>query len=180
MDLIAWSRVTFGNTRTRLDAKQGELTTLMEASYGLNVERIHVVKKEINKLLHHEEVFRRQQSWSIWLLAGHKNKKFFHQKASQKRRKNNIVGLYDRDGVWETDEDKIANIAEEYYKKLYTSSNSLDMEDVLNQWTEWCPREWHNPWLAHIWRKKWKLLFSRCTHPNHQAWWYVTFLFSKF
>ena len=60
MDLIAWSRVTFGNTRTRLDAKQGELTTLMEAGYGLNVERIHVVKKEINKLLHHEEVFRRQ------------------------------------------------------------------------------------------------------------------------
>ena len=55
------------------------------------------------------------------------------------------MGLYDRDGVWETDEDKIANIAEEYYKKLYTSSNSLDMEDVLNQWTEWCPREWHNP-----------------------------------
>ena len=39
--------------------------------------------------------------------------KFLHQRASQRRRKNNIVRLYDRDGVWQTDEDKIANIAEE-------------------------------------------------------------------
>ena len=59
MDLIAWSRATFGNTRTRVDAKQGELTTLMEAGYGLNVERIHGVKV-INEPLHHEEVFWRQ------------------------------------------------------------------------------------------------------------------------
>ena len=59
MDLIAWSCATFGNTRTRLDAKQGELTTLMEVGYGLNVERIQGVK-EINELLHYEEEFWRQ------------------------------------------------------------------------------------------------------------------------
>lgn len=41
MDLIAWSRITFGNTRNRLEAKQGELHALMEAGYGRNVERIH-------------------------------------------------------------------------------------------------------------------------------------------
>ena len=29
----------------------------MEEGYGQNVERIHGVKKEINELLHHEEVF---------------------------------------------------------------------------------------------------------------------------
>ena len=50
MDLIAWSRVTFGNTRTLLDTKLGELTSLMEARYGPNVERIHGVKKKINEL----------------------------------------------------------------------------------------------------------------------------------
>lgn len=61
MDLIAWSCVTFGNTRTCLDAKQGELKSLMEAGYGQNVERIHGVKKEINELLHHDEVFWRQR-----------------------------------------------------------------------------------------------------------------------
>ena len=57
--------------------------------------------------------------------------KFFHQRASQRRRKNNIVRFYDRDGVWQTDEDKIANIAEEYYKQLYTSSNSRDVGEMI-------------------------------------------------
>ena len=78
MDLIAWSHVTFENTRTHLDAKQEELASLIEASYGQNVERIHAVKKEINELLHHKEVFWRQRLRSIWLPAGDKNTKFFH------------------------------------------------------------------------------------------------------
>ena len=116
MDLIAWSPVTFGNTRTRLKTKQEELTALMELGYGQNVERIHRVKKEINELLYHEEVFWRQRSRSIWLSARDKNTKIFHQRASQQRRKNNIVGLYDRDVEWHTDEDKITTIFEEYYK----------------------------------------------------------------
>ena len=116
MDLIAWSRATFGNTRTHLEEKQKELTTLMEAGYGQNVERIHGLKKEINELLHHKKVFWRQRSRSIWLPARDKNTKFFHQRMSQRRRKNNIVGLYDGEGEWHTDEDKIASIAEEFYK----------------------------------------------------------------
>ena len=41
------------------------------------------------------------------------------------------MGLYDREGEWYTDEEKIASIAEEYYKHLYTSSPSLDMDDVI-------------------------------------------------
>ena len=64
----------------------------MEEGYGQNVERVHGVKKEINELLHHEEVFWRQRSRSIWLLVGDKNTKFFHQRVSQQRRKNNIAG----------------------------------------------------------------------------------------
>ena len=108
MNLVAWSRVTFGNARNQLDARQGEL---MESGYGPNIERIHEVKKEISELLHHEEVFWRQRSHSIWLPVGDKNTKFFHQRASQRKRKNNIEGVYDRFGVWQTEEDQIAKIA---------------------------------------------------------------------
>ena len=40
--------------------------------------------------------------------------------------------MYDREGEWHTDEEKIATIAEEYYKQLFTSSNSLDIEEVID------------------------------------------------
>lgn len=63
--------------------------------------------------------------------GGDKNTKFFHQRASQRRRKNNIKGLLDRNGVWQTGVDRVATIAEEYYKNLFTSSNHLDMERVI-------------------------------------------------
>ena len=61
-----------------LDAKHGELAALVWEGYGQNVERINGVRKEIRELLHHEEVFWRQRSRAIWLLAGDKNTKFFH------------------------------------------------------------------------------------------------------
>ena len=59
---------------------------------------------------------------------------------SQRRRKNNIVGLYDGEGEWHTNKDKIASIAEEFYKELFTSSSSLDMEDVIDYVDQ---RVWH-------------------------------------
>lgn len=63
-DLVAWSRVAFGNTRDRLDRKQKGLEEMVENGYGLNMETINDPKKEINDLLHHEEVSWRQRSKS--------------------------------------------------------------------------------------------------------------------
>ena len=45
LDLIAWSRRTFGNTRTMLDAKQGELVDLVRGGFGQNMERINGEKR---------------------------------------------------------------------------------------------------------------------------------------
>ena len=83
MDLVAWSRYTFGNTRDQLNAKQGELEKLRAAGFGENLDKINEVQREINDLLHHEEVFWCQQSRFIWLPTGDKNTKYFHQRASQ-------------------------------------------------------------------------------------------------
>ena len=55
--LVSWSRHTFGNTRTRLNAKQQELEELMEQGYKQNLQSINELKNEINTLLHHEEVY---------------------------------------------------------------------------------------------------------------------------
>ena len=61
-----------------------------------------------------------------------KNTKFFHQRANQRRRKNHIEGLTDKAGVWQTDENKVAEMVEGYYQRLFTTSNPTHMNEVLN------------------------------------------------
>lgn len=57
MDLINWNKMAFENTRTRINEKQQELQELMGVDYGNNLQRITIVKREVNELLHHKEVF---------------------------------------------------------------------------------------------------------------------------
>ena len=72
-----------------------------------------------------------QRSRSIWLPIGDKNTKYFHQRASQRRKKSTIEGLHDSNGVWCTNTGEIAAIAEAYYKGLFTASMKLSIEDML-------------------------------------------------
>ena len=132
LDLLSWSRVTFGDTRTKLNQKYRELDELTSGDFSSNLGRITEVKKSITELLHQEEVFWKQRSKAIWLPAGDKNTKFFHQRASHRRRQNHINGLHDGQGVWLTDEGRVAIIAEEYYRELFTSNNPMHMDKVLD------------------------------------------------
>ena len=132
LDLINWSWATFGNTRTRLDQKQHELEELTNGGYVANLDIIIALKKDINELLHHEELFRKQRSRSIWLPASDKNTKFFHQRASHRHRTNHIEGLLDDHDAWQTEGNRIAAIAKDYYRELFTTSKPIHMDNVLN------------------------------------------------
>ena len=89
----------FGNSREILEEKHRELEELMGLNNVENAEAIKKVKEEINTKLYNDELHWRQWSRSIWLQAGDKKSKFFHQKASQWQRKNHIGGVHDNDGV---------------------------------------------------------------------------------
>ena len=53
----------------------------------------------------------RQQSTINWFQNGDRNTSFVHANASSRQRKNFTNGLLDDDGVWQVDEDKMAEIA---------------------------------------------------------------------
>ena len=53
----------------------------MGVDYGNNLQQINAVKREVNELLHHEEVFWKQRSKALWLPAGDKNTRFFLPKS---------------------------------------------------------------------------------------------------
>ena len=130
--LVDWSRNTLGNSKTKLNEKKEAFAELSRENKADHMQRIRTLKSKINTILHQDELFWRQRSYSIWLLAGDKNTKYFHQRTSQRHRKNHISGIQDVDGSWKTSKDQITQVAENYFQALFTSINPMDMGSVLD------------------------------------------------
>ena len=113
--LINWEKRAFGDTKVALQQKQRPLEELTSRNDPALVDRIRETKTEINNMLHQEELAWRQRSRAIWLPVGDKNTKFFHQKATQRKRKNHIRGVFNKTGEWCTGDEQIADTAVEYF-----------------------------------------------------------------
>ncbi|KAK9998496.1 hypothetical protein SO802_018099 [Lithocarpus litseifolius] len=56
-------------------------------------EEVLVASKKLDDFLLKQEIFWAQRSWVSWLKYGDRNTKFFHSKASQRRKRNFIHGI---------------------------------------------------------------------------------------
>lgn len=61
-------------------------------------------------LVKEEEAYWCQRSRIAWLGKGNNNIKFFHAKASLRRKKNTILGIEHNRGVWQTEHSKVEEI----------------------------------------------------------------------
>lgn len=78
-----------------------------------------------------EEKLWQQSSKVHWITSGDKNMAFFHRKASQRFRRNQIDGLRNQMGDMCFGEDNVSNIIIEYYQCLFTISNPCEIDSVL-------------------------------------------------
>ncbi|TXG57560.1 hypothetical protein EZV62_015389 [Acer yangbiense] len=60
--------------------------------------RTRVLEREVEELLEYDEIYWKQRSRAEWLGAGDHNSKFFHMKASARKKKNQISYLLDNAG----------------------------------------------------------------------------------
>lgn len=72
----------------------------------------------------------RQKSKSLWLKEGDQNTKFFHSKASHRKRKNNITRLKDGNGVW-TENTDIMNVITQHFNNLFSAPDHCVHADFL-------------------------------------------------
>lgn len=58
---------------------------------------------------------------------------YFHHKASQRKRRNRIDGLFDDAAMWQQDDEKFEEVNESYYAKVFTSDcpSPLQLQEVL-------------------------------------------------
>ena len=79
-----------------------------------------------------QKLYWAQRSIISWLKHGDKNMKFFHLKASQRRRRNYIQSIKNVEDVWVEEEDDIAGVAVEYFENLFKAGTCERVEECLN------------------------------------------------
>ena len=129
--LVDWGHEVFGSFNMQLQAKQKLLEELCLQNNADYISSIKELKADISNLIHQDELFWRQRSRSIWLPAGDKNTKYFHNRASQCQRKNHIPGVFDSEGRWCATKDGIAKVAESYFKDLFVATPINNIEGIL-------------------------------------------------
>jgi len=78
----------------------------------------------MNQLLGQEDAFWHQRAKTHWLRDGDLNTKFFHVAASSRRKVNRITSLIDVNNNCVSDEDKLCEVARDYFVVLFQAQNS--------------------------------------------------------
>ncbi|XP_074282866.1 uncharacterized protein LOC141607414 [Silene latifolia] len=132
-NLQKWKGVSIGKIVRELNTKRRKLSKLNEGGWSRReVEERKKLVKEIETLLKQEEIFWRQRSRALWLKEGDRNTKYFHRKAGQRKERNHIVKLVDKDGRVRDGLEDITGLAKEYFEELFTSGEPRHFEHILD------------------------------------------------
>lgn len=85
------------------------------------------------ELLKSEATLWRQRSRAVWLKEGDKNTKFFHGKANQRRRVNEVRKLKDEAGIWGYGRNNVEKILLNFFSDLFSSSTPTGMDQVYGE-----------------------------------------------
>ncbi|KAL5794824.1 hypothetical protein ACOSP7_003418 [Xanthoceras sorbifolium] len=117
-----WSKVKFGSLKKAIDRKKCEINLLYDRKQSDQVlDAIRSMERELESLLSKEELYWKQRSRVDWLLAGDKNSKFFHRRASARKKKNQISSLLDSRGVRRESEQGMSSVVLDYFSDLFRS-----------------------------------------------------------
>ena len=91
-----------------------------------------LLEREVNQLLDKEAKMWGQHSRVMWLRDGDRNTKFFHSKASQRRRRNYITKLQDATSNWCGGQEKVNTTILDFYQNLFSSNEPNDLTEVID------------------------------------------------
>jgi len=93
------------------------------------------METNLDELLKQEELWWDQRAKAHWFKNGDLNTKYFHQKSSQRKRKNTITNIQDHSGTTWQDNTKLHSIFLDYFQNIFDSSYDYfdnTIYDVVN------------------------------------------------
>lgn len=123
-ELKLWSNEEFKGRRRKLEQLKDKLNEIRQGySHYEDGDEIKKTERQIDNILLNEEIYWKQRSRANWLREGDKNTKYFHTKASTRKRKNRISGLEDEDRVWTEEVEGVERLFCEYFQNIFTTTN---------------------------------------------------------
>ncbi|XP_040374750.1 uncharacterized protein LOC121052879 [Rosa chinensis] len=101
--LWEWSKHKFGNLKAEIERTRAKLAVYFDKSLSAYPEE----ERDMNT-------------------------QFFHQRASNRKRRNEMKGLFNNEGVWCTEDTELEKIVLDYFGNLFTTSHPTNMELFTN------------------------------------------------
>ena len=89
-----------------------------------------VLSKKMDDLLQKQEIYWAQRSRLNWLKHGDRNTKFFHARASQRKRRNHIRGIRNTHGQWVEELEEVVGVASAYFDNLFQAGLRIRWRNV--------------------------------------------------
>lgn len=125
--LHEWNRRNFVNIFVRKRWLQRRLTGVQKklaSSCTPGLLKLEAkLSQRLNDTLHQEEILWMQKSRINWFRLGDKNTRFFHTPTLIRRQRNKMESLKDKGGNWMSDQQRLKDIALNYFSSLFQSDS---------------------------------------------------------
>lgn len=131
-----WSQRKFGVLKLRIEATKEQLLVVQkQLEQGFNHELVaeeRGLARCLEDLWQKEAMYWHQRSRIKWLQMGDRNSRFFHLSTIQRRQRNQILKLKDKEGNWKSEPKEVAGIIKLHFQELYEGPGDREYEDLIS------------------------------------------------
>lgn len=111
-----WNHSSFGSVQGHLRRLRGELDSIKKETRNMiNIEKEVQIGNELDEWRLREELLWKQRSCIDRLKEGDRNTKYFHARATQRKKINMVTKLQDSNGFWVSDKKDMINLALDHF-----------------------------------------------------------------
>ena len=130
--LLQWKNKIQGNARENIEALKCQLQELKTRDFEGKRDVRNGLKKSLKEAYRNEEMYWSQNARVQWLKIGDKNTSFFHATVEGRRKRNRMLEIQRENGTWTKGEKELGAEVVDYYKHLFSTSETREMEEVLD------------------------------------------------